>query len=373
MKERPIKLYLGIDPTSPDLHIGHLVPLRKLREFQDLGHKIVLLFGTFTGRIGDPTDKSAMRKKLTTEEVQTNVTTYIQQASKVLDLSDSAINPVTVVYNEDWLGKLNFEEVVELAANFSVQRMLERSMFSERLAKGKALGLHELLYPLMQGYDSVALGVDLEVGGKDQTFNMLVGRELVRRLNGRKKWAMAMKLIEDPSGKKMGKTEGNIVNVMAPAAWKYEALCSWPDSAVPVGFELLTSVPIVQITEMKQLVETGVIHPKDLKKALAFRVIAELDGIQAACEAELEFDRVYQQNSLPMEIIETGVYQGQSLCGVLMVSGLVRDMDAAMAFIQKRAIFVDGQLVKAGFRDWKDGQVLSIGKRTIKNVRRILV
>jgi tyrosyl-tRNA synthetase len=373
MLEKPLKLYLGIDPTSPDLHIGHSVPLRKLREFQLLGHHINLLFGTFTGKIGDPTDKTATRKKLTTEEVKRNVATYVEQAGKILDLSETAANPVRVVYNEDWLGSMNFADVVELAANFSVQQMLERSMFQERIAKGKPLGLHELLYPLMQGYDSVALGVDLEVGGKDQTFNMLVGRELVKRLSEREKFVMALKLIEDPNGKKMGKTEGNIVNVMDPAPWKYEALNTWPDTAVPLGFELLTNLPMDLISEATALLNSGEIHPAELKRALAYRMVAELDGVDAANEAELEHDRVYRHKQLPKDIRQARIEIGMNVYQVLIAAGLVKNMEVAKNLVQSRSVFVNGEKVRAGFSHWESGQVVSIGKRTIKNVRRLIV
>ena len=207
MKSRRMKLYLGIDPTGTELHIGHTVPLRKLRHFQDLGHEVVLLFGTFTGMIGDPSDKSATRVKLTREQIDRNVSDYANQASKILDLSENAKNPIQIQYNHEWLSPINFEGVVDLASNFTIQQMLERSMFKNRIQNNQPVYLHEVLYPLMQGFDSVAMDVDIEVGGKDQIFNMLVGRDLMKIYKQKEKWVLPTKLIEDPSGKKMGKTE----------------------------------------------------------------------------------------------------------------------------------------------------------------------
>lgn len=373
MLERPITLYLGIDPTSPDLHLGHAVPLRKLAEFQQLGNKVFLLFGTFTARIGDPTDKNATRRKLSADDVNRNVATYIDQASKILDLSPDAANPVKIVYNEEWLGKMSFEEVVELAANFTVPQMLERSMFKDRLSSGKPLYLHEILYPLMQGYDSVALGVDLEVGGSDQTFNMLVGRDLVRKLNNREKWVMALRLIEDPNGRKMGKTEGNIVNVNDSPAWKYEALMTWPDTAVPLGFELLTGVPMVQIEDMRNLLKEGRVDPLSLKRALAYRVVAELDGASLAERSEVEFDRVHKYGEIPSEIVSVRVSPDLDIYQMLLEVGLSRTEVDARQLVQQRSIYVNGRSVRANFNSWETGQVMSIGKKMIKNYRRIVV
>ncbi len=373
MEERPIKLYLGIDPTSPDLHVGHAVPLRKLKQFQDLGHEVTLLFGTFTGKIGDPTDKLATRKKLNDGQIETNIATYIEQAGKILDFSDRSTNPVKIVYNEEWLGRMNFAEVVELASNFSVQQMLERSMFQERIATKKPLFLHELLYPLMQGMDSVALGVDLEIGGSDQIFNMLVGRDLMRKLSNREKWVMALKLIEDPNGRKMGKTEGNIVNVMDPASWKYEAMMTWPDGAIPVGFELLTNLEMRMVDDLKNGLMGGGVDVLEAKRAMAYRVVAEFDGEEAAVMAETEFDLVHKNGELPSVIKNSLIYPDFDLYRTLVSSGLVRNYEEAKQVVSNRSVLVDNAPVKASFKDWRNGQVLSIGRKVIKNYRRIVI
>jgi tyrosyl-tRNA synthetase len=372
MKDRKIKLYLGIDPTSPDLHLGHTVPLRKLRQFQDLGHEVVLLFGTFTGMIGDPSDKSSARVRLTPEEVDRNIATYSEQAGRILDLSKKANNPITIAYNHEWLGKMSFEEVVDLAANFSVQQLESRRMFQKRRDEGKPIWLNEFLYPLMQGWDAVALGVDLEVGGKDQTFNMLAGKTLVNRYLDREKWVMALSLIEDPSGKKMGKTEGNIVNIESWPEWKYESIMTWPDSAIPLGFELLTSVPLEQVYIVQELLEKKEVRPMELKRALAYRVTSELDGNEAAKYAEGEYERVKKQGQLPRRITEVRVEKGMMLSNVLVETGLVPDLQEAGKKIRQGAIFLGDDQVK---KDLKVGepQVVRVGKKSIKNVRRIMM
>lgn len=369
LKERRIKLYLGIDPTSPDLHIGHTVPLRKLRQFQDLGHEVVLLFGTFTGMIGDPSDKTAARVRLTPEQIERNVATYAEQAGRVLDMSPKAKNSVKIAYNHEWLGKMTFAEVVDLMSNLSVQQMMERRGFRERWDKGTPIWLHEFTYPLMQGWDAVAMGVDLEVGGRDQTFNMLVGRDLVKRYQDREKWVMATKLIEDPDGKKMGKTEGNIVNVNAWPEWKYEAVMTWPDGAIPLGFELLTSVPMEQVYVVQELLDKGEINPLDLKRALAYRVVKDLDGEAEAVYAESEFDRVMRRRELPKRIMRVEVEQGLQMDEMVLRIGLASDLDQARRLIAQGAVWVDGKQIKMGGRLTGSEEVVRLGKKTIKNVR----
>lgn len=372
LRERRIKLYLGIDPTAPDLHLGHAVPLRKLRQLQDLGHEVVLLFGTFTGMIGDPTDKTATRVRLTPQQVERNVATYVEQAGKILDLTPEADNPVTIVYNHEWLGRLTFTEVVELMANVTVGQMLERRGFQERVTEGKPVWLHELTYPLMQGYDSVALGVDLEVGGKDQTFNMLVGRDLVGRYLGREKWVMAMKLVEDPGGKKMGKTEGNIVGVKARSEVKFEALMTWPDSAIPMGLELLTGMSMDEIVVLREMLDREQLNPMDIKRAMAFRVIKEIDGEDAAFYAEKEYDRVKKQGQLPRVIDEVMAERGVGVENVLVVSGLASNETNARVLLVKGSIWVDGKQIGKDYKFNGGEEVISVGKRTIRNVRRLV-
>jgi tyrosyl-tRNA synthetase len=366
-----IKLYLGIDPTSPELHIGHTVPLRKLRHFQDLGHEVNLLFGTFTGQIGDPTDKSATRVRLTPEQIETNVASYAEQASKILDLAPDAQNPISIVYNHEWLGKLTFAEIVDIASNFTVQQFESRSMFDERREKGVPIWLHEYLYPLMQGWDSVAMGVDVEVGGTDQTFNMLAGRKLVERYLDKEKWVVATKLIADPSGKKMGKTEGNIVNVSSFPEVKFESMMTWPDSAIPLGFELLTTLPMEEVEVVKKLLESGEVNPMKLKEALAYRVVAELDGVENAEFAGDEFDRVIRKKEQPSRMQEVQTELGATIASLVVSAGLARSEEEAQTLLRSGSIYVDGKQVPRDFKWDRDEGVLQVGKKSIKNVRRV--
>lgn len=368
MQERRLKAYLGIDPTSPNLHLGHAVPLRKLKDFQENGHEAVLLFGTFTGMIGDPTDKTAARVRLTPQQIAQNVEDYQGQAGKILDLSPDNPNPVNIEYNHKWLGSMSFADVVELAANFTVQQMQAREMFQERLNKGQPIYLHEFLYPLMQGQDSVAMDVDVEIGGKDQTFNMLIGRDLVGRYRGKDKFVVATKLIEDPSGKKMGKTEGNIVGLRDRPEVKYEAMMKWPDSAIPLGFELLTSALMELVTEADQEVKADKLKPLDLKEALAQRVVSELDGEPAAISARNEFDLVYRQGRKPSRITEVEVERGTTLTKALIAIGLTANGEEAKNQIAARTVFVNDRVAKAS-TIIGETSIIQIGKKTIKNIR----
>lgn len=374
----PIRMYLGIDPTSPDLHIGHLVPLRKLRELQILGHQVILLFGTFTGMIGDPSDKSAARVRLTEEQIEVNVATYKEQAGKILDLSPNANNPVEVVYNHEWLGKLSFKDVIDLASNFTINNFIGRETYKKRLEAGTPLYVHEVLYPIMQGYDSVALDVSLEVGGKDQIPNMLAGSKLISVYNRHEKWVMGMKLIEDPSGAKMGKTSGNVVNIMETPEVIYEAIMTWPDNTIPLGLEVLTFVPMKIVNAVKKELARVAAHKSDtnpmvLKEALAWRVVSELNGPEDANYAREVFNLVKRKKQLPPHIKEVSVPQGCSILNALTLSALSADSGEAQSRLSQDAVFVDQKLVRKDAPLPTGEHIIEIGKRSIKNVRRIIV
>jgi len=366
MRKRSIRLYLGIDPTSPELHIGHTVPLRKLRQFQDLGHEVILLFGTFTGKIGDPSDKKAARVRLTDEQIARNMTTYKEQASRILDFKK-----VKIVQNHEWLGKLTLEEVIDIQANFTVQQMLERKMFQQRVADKKPIWLQEFSYPWMQGWDAVVLDVDLEVGGGDQLFNMLVGQTLVRRYKEHEKWVMGTRLIEDPSGKKMGKTEGNIVNIHDLPEVKFEGLMTWPDTAIPTGLELITSVPVETIDEASRQLAGGLINPMEVKETFAWRAVAELDGKEAADYAQEEFTRVKREGKLPRRIQLLTVQGHQKLSVVLIKAGFATSPKDSAGKIASGSVMVDGKVVQKDIPLHQNETLVQIGKRTIKNIRKV--
>jgi tyrosyl-tRNA synthetase len=245
-------------------------------------------------------------------------------------------------------------------------------MFADRMKNGTPIYAHEFLYPLMQGYDSVAMGVDLEVGGKDQVFNMLVGRDLVREMQGRNKWVMGTKLIEDPSGKKMGKTEGNIVNIRDFPEVKYEGIMTWPDTAIGVGFELITNVPYEKVLIIKEKLEDGSLDPMVTKEALAFRVVSELDGNEAALYAQEEFRRVKREGLMPRRMNQVEIQKGSRLDSILVSSGLAKNLVDAKDKITRSSIFIDGQQVGKNIIWPETANVIQVGKKTIKNIRRVV-
>lgn len=380
MNSRRIRLYLGIDPTSPLLHIGHMVPLMKLKQFQMAGHEVILLLGTFTGMIGDPTDKSATRVQLTTDQIQKNVATYVEQAGTILDLSDNAENPIRIVRNDEWLAPITLAEFLEIAATVKVKDLIERKSFQERLrGNGSPLFAHEILYPILQGQDAVALDVDLEVGGQDQVMNMLVGRDMQKE-RGREKHVLGLSLIEDPSGAKMGKTTGNVVNLIERPEVIFEALMLWPDTTIGLGLELLTLVEQSLIEEVAKHVENQLgLHPfadDSLKRAFAWRVVRDLKGHEAADAAEEEFLSVMRDKNLPTNISTVAVSSTDMLTKVLVEAELFSDVLDAEKALTQGAIFVDGRKQRANIRMELlcDSEcLLSLGKKTIKNIRRVVI
>ncbi len=302
---QPITLYLGVDPTGVQLHIGHTIPLRKLAHFQQAGHKVILLIGDFTGRIGDPTGKDKTRVPLTPEQIALNAESYKEQASLILDF-DHPTNPVELKYNSTWLAKLTFEDVVKLAAHFTAQQMLERDMFANRLKAGKPISLHEFFYPLMQGYDSVAMDVDLEIGGTDQTFNMLAGRTLQKVINNKEKFVLTVPLLADSKGVKIGKTAGNVIAITDPADKLYGGVMSLGDEVIIQTFELCTDVPMEDIRIMKAAMDKGA-NPRDFKMRLAREIVTLYHSAEAATAAEEQFTTVFSRNELPADMPKASV------------------------------------------------------------------
>ncbi len=320
MSGKRLSFYLGIDPTGPTLHMGHAIPMAKLAELQALGHDIILLMGDFTAMIGDPTDKSATRKRLTRAEVLKNLASYKKQAQTFLSFSGK--NPARIEFNSTWLGKMSFSDVVDLASHTTVQQMLERDMFEKRLEEKKPIYLHEFLYPLMQGYDSVALDVDGEIGGNDQTFNMLSGRDLLKVFKNKEKFVIATRLLVDPTGKKMGKSEGNMITMADSARDMFGKVMSWPDSMIISGFELCTRVPLDQIEKEKESIASGA-NPRDAKIHLASAVVEIYHGIKEANKAREDFFTIFSKKSIPEDAKTVTVDKNTSLCEILKEQGLV--------------------------------------------------
>jgi len=311
---KKIRIYLGLDPSNPKLHLGHTLVLKKIKEFQDLGHEVILLIGDFTGRIGDPTDKLSTRKKLTKKEVLKNAKTYKEQAGKILNFSGK--NPVKIKYNSEWLDKLKFSDMAELAYYFTVQQFIERDMYQKRLKEGKPIALTEFLYPLMQAYDGVAMKVDMEVGGNDQTFNMLIGRNLMKSKLGKEKFVLTVPLLIGTDGQKMGKSLGNYIPLNTTADDMYRKIMSIIDDLIIEYFKLCTNVPLKTIKEYeKELVK----DPMTLKKKLAFEITKTYHGEKEAKEAEEEFKNISQKKENPSKMqdapneIKPGIYSIKNL------------------------------------------------------------
>jgi tyrosyl-tRNA synthetase len=297
---KKLTMYLGIDPTGPNLHIGHAIALKKLAQFQNLGHRVILLMGDFTARIGDPTDKLATRKTLTTEEIAENLKNYKEQASKIISFNGT--NAAEIKFNSEWLGKMDFADVLQLGSKMTVQQMLERDMFQKRIEEGKPIYVHEFMYPLMQGQDSVAMMVDGEIGGNDQLFNMLMGRELLKE-HGKEKFVVTVKLLTDPTGKKMGKSEGNMITLDDSADDMFGKIMSWSDGMIIGGFELCTDIPREQILEIELAIQNGE-NPMQFKKQLAREIITTYHSADQAIDAQNNWENTFSEGGLPDVIPE---------------------------------------------------------------------
>jgi len=297
-EKRPLRVKQGFDPNAPDIHLGHTVGLRKMRQFQDLGHDIYFLIGDFTGMIGDPSGKSVTRKQLTEEEVKKNAETYKKQVFKILNPGKTK-----VVFNSHWLRKLSFSEVLKVCSKYTVARMLERDDFSTRYKEGKPIGIHEFMYPLMQGYDSVAIQADIELGGTDQKFNLLVGRDIQREYNQEPQVIITLPLLEGTDGvEKMSKSLNNYIGINEPSQEMYGKSMSVPDNLMIRYFELVTDVSLDEINKMKTGLENNNLHPRDVKKRLAREIVKLYHGQSAAIIAEKEFEKVFKNKLYPEEI-----------------------------------------------------------------------
>lgn len=285
---KKIRLYQGFDPSMPSLHLGNLVGVHKLRQFQELGHEVIFLVGDFTGMIGDPTDKSATRHKLTREETLSNAKTWQVQAGKILKFDGT--NPAKFMFNSHWLDKVTFQELIEITSNFTVQQMIERDFFQKRLQEGKPIHLHEFLYPVAQAIDSVKMDVDLEIGGSDQMFNMMTGRTLMAAVKNKEKFVLCTKLLVDNSGNKAGKSTGNALFLTSSPEDMFGGIMAFTDEMVAPAFELLTQLP------MDQIPKDG--HPMELKKQLAHQIVAELHSKNLADAAQKKFEDTFQKGEI---------------------------------------------------------------------------
>ena len=369
MSGQQIKLYCGYDPTAPSLHIGNAISIKKLGEFQKLGHKVIFLIGDFTALIGDPTDKSAVRQKLTSEEILENCKNYQKQASAFLNFEGE--NPAELRYNSEWNDKMNFRNLIELSSNFTVQQMMQRDMFQKRMEGEKPIYLHEFLYPLVQAYDSVAMNVDLEVGGNDQMFNMMRGRDLQKIINNKEKFVMTVKILADDAGKKMGKSEGNAVFLDQSPENIYGAVMSWPDGFIANTFELMTDTSIEEIEKMRKDMKNDLVNPKDLKMRLAKEITEKIYGKEKSEKAEQDFVTKFQKKDLNMDVSELKVKKEDSLVQILVENGLAESNGDAKRKIQQGGVSIDGEKIELGQEieeNW-EGKILKVGKKDFRKIK----
>ncbi len=340
-----IRLYCGYDPSAPSLHIGNAISINKMAQFQKLGHEVIFLIGDFTGMIGDPTDKTATRKKLTRKEVLANCKNYKKQASAYLNFSGS--NKASVKYNSKWSDKLTFKNLIELSSHFTVQQMIQRDMFQKRIENEKPIYLHEFLYPLAQGYDSVAMDVDLEIGGNDQMFNMMSGRDLMKAIRNKEKFVMTLKLLADDDGKKMGKTEGNAVFLDESPENMYGIIMSWPDGVIGVGFELCTQVPMFEVNKIKEDIKNNKVNPRDLKMRLAWEITKINHGEKKANKAQEHFIKTVQKKEIPEEVETRKLKKGNiNIVDLLVETKLASSKSEARRLIKQGGIKINSKIIK---------------------------
>ncbi|MET3505969.1 tyrosine--tRNA ligase [Halalkalibacter oceani] len=360
---KPLKIKLGMDPSAPDVHLGHTVVLHKLRQFQELGHEIQMLIGDFTGRIGDPTGKSETRKQLTDEEVKKNAETYVEQYGKILDMDKAKL-----YYNSAWLKELTFEDVIKLAGNMTVARMLERDDFEKRYKSGQPISIHEFFYPLMQGYDSVAMESDIEVGGTDQKFNLLMGRHLQEAYGKDKQVALTLPLIEGLDGeRKMSKSLGNYIGIDEAPNEMFGKAMSIPDELMVKYYKLATNLSMEEIEELERGLEDGSVHPRDAKMRLGATFVEMYHGKAEADEAVDYFKTVFQKRALPSDIPEAQ-WTGDNpvwIVDLLVELKLLSSKGEARRMIQNGGVKINEEKVTDVQLQLQveDGQVIQVGKR----------
>lgn len=340
---RPLKVKAGFDPTAPDLHLGHTVLLHKMRQFQELGHEVIFLIGDFTGMIGDPTGRSETRKNLTTQEVQENAKTYLDQVYKILDREKT-----TVAYNSEWMNQFTSVNMIELAAHYTVARMLERDDFQKRLAKNLPVSIHELMYPLIQGYDSVALKADVELGGTDQKFNLLVGRDLQRAYGQKPQVVLTMPLLEGTDGvQKMSKSLGNSIGVFDAPNEMFGKIMSISDDLMWRYYELLSQVSEGDVESMRKGSALGSLNPKNAKINLAREIVERYYSPELAKIAQAEFDNVFKKKNLPEDIpvVKSWGKDSRGICNILKDHKMTASTSEARRLIQQGSVTVNGNKI----------------------------
>jgi len=368
-ENRPLKIKAGFDPTAPDIHLGHTVLLEKMRQFQELGHEVIFLIGDFTGMIGDPSGKSEMRKPLTKEDVLENAKTYRDQISKILDPEKTR-----VVFNSEWMSQMNSSKMIQLTSTYTVARMLEREDFKQRWINQNPIGIHEFMYPLIQGYDSVALQADVELGGTDQKFNLIVGRELQKEFGQEPQCIVLMPLLEGLDGvKKMSKSLGNYIGITEPPKEMYGKIMSISDELMLRYYELLSHILLEELSSLKEGIKKGAVHPKHAKENLALEIVERYWSKEEALRVKEEFEHIFQQKGLPDEIPAfdlTWEEKEMWVPKIMKLSGLTSSTGEAMRLIKQGGVTVDDQKVDDSDAKLPAGSYLfKVGKRKFLRVQ----
>ena len=368
---KKLKLYQGFDPTGVELHIGHMIGLRKLAQWQQLGHQVIFLIGDFTAMIGDPSGKTTSRKMLSQEAVDENAKHYIRQASRILNFEGD--NSVTVLRNGDWLGKMTALEFLSISGLLSFQQVVERDLFQNRQKEGNDVYMNEFLYPIMQAYDSVHMEVDLEIGGTDQMFNMLMGRKLMRHMLKKDKFVMTTPLLTDSEGKKIGKTEGNVIGLTDDPTILYGKIMNLSDDVIVKAMEYLTDISLDEIKNIEVGIKNGE-NPLLHKKKLAFEIVKQLNSEEDAHDAEANFKSVVQDKELPTDISTIEFKSGETVSGTAVSKGLVSSTSEWKRLVEQHGIFIDDIRIENPFMrndELTDGSILKIGKRKYAKIKKI--
>ena len=363
---RPLRVYCGFDPTKPDLHLGHTIPMRKLRQFQDLGHEVTFLIGSYTALVGDPSDKNKARPILTQEQVAANGKTYADQAFRVLDPAKTKIRE-----NGEWLSKLTLVDLIRLGQNFTVQQFLARENFANRLEKGEPIFLHETFYALMQGYDAAAMETDIQVGGTDQLFNIIVaGRKLQEALGQKPLVGVICGILPGTDGvQRMSKSMGNIVPINTNADDMYGKVMSVPDAAMSKYYRLVTRFSPHEIDDIEKAVAAGTMHPRDAKMRLAREITSIFYGDAAADAAQENFVKMFQQKEVPDEMPEYSLKVGETVLDVILAAGMAESKSKARGLIDQKGVRLDGETLERGDVPFPHPGVLHVGKRRFLRVK----
>ena len=363
---RPLRVYCGYDPRTTDLHLGHTITMRKLRQFQELGHEVTFLIGTYTSLIGDPSDKDQLRPQLTPQQVEQNALTYARQAYKILDADKTIIR-----YNAEWLAKLNFADLIRLASNFTIQQFLTRENFKLRWEQGDAVYLHETFYALMQGYDAYAMRSDVQVGGTDQLFNIVTAaRKLMTFMGEKPNIAVIMGILPGTDGEvRMSKSLGNHIPILAPPEDMYGKVMSVPDKAMSDYFRLVTRWSTTEIAELESGLAAGHLHPRDVKMKLAREIVDIFHGAEAAERAEKDFVRVFQHHDLPGDIPDYTLQPGETVLDVLVTGGLAPTRSEGRRLVSQGGVRLDGEVLSDPNQLFPRPGVLQAGKRRFLKVR----